>query len=85
MEESQLRVAWSVPIEVGVGKGASMQRSTIGGGVFRPFALEYNPISYWGVLDVSSDFFFPILVDEDEGVVFGVSGIVLVPSFSGMH
>ena len=68
-----------------MGEGTSVQWSTIGRGVFRPFALEYNPISHWGVLDVSSDFLFPILVDEDEGVVFGVSGIVLVPSFSRMH
>ena len=48
-------------------------------------ALEYDPISYWGVLDESSDFFFPIFVDEDEGVVLGISGIVLMPSFSRMH
>ena len=53
--------------------------------MFRPLTLKYNPISHWGVLDVSGDFFFPILVDEDKGVVFGVSGIVLVPSFSRMH
>ena len=68
-----------------MGEGASVQWSAIGGGMFRSFALKYNPISYWGVLDVSRDFFFPILVDEDEGVVFGVSGIILVPSFSRMH
>ena len=53
--------------------------------MFRSFALEYNPISHWGVLDEASDFFFPIFIDEDEGVVFGVSSIVLVPSFSRMH
>ena len=53
--------------------------------MFCPFALEYNPISDWGVLDESSDFFFPILIDKDKRVVLGVSSIVLVPSFSGMH
>ena len=53
--------------------------------MFRSLALEYNPIAYWGVLDESSNLFFPVLVDEDKGVMFGVSGVVLVPSFSRMH
>ena len=53
--------------------------------MFRLLALEYNPIFYWGVLDELSDFLFSILVDEDKGVVFGVSSVVFVPSFSRMH
>ena len=48
-------------------------------------ALEYYPISYWGVLDEAGDLFFPIFVNEDKGVVLGVSGIVLMPSFSRVH
>ena len=53
--------------------------------MFCSLALEYNCISYWGVLDESSNFLFPVLVDKDKRVVFGISGIVLVPSFSRMH
>ena len=53
--------------------------------MLRPLALEYYPITYWGVLDEAGDFLFPIFVNEDKGVVFGVSGIVLVPSFSRVH
>ena len=53
--------------------------------MFRSFALEYDPISHWGVLDKTSDFFLPIFVDEDEQVVLGVSSIVLMPSFPRMH
>ena len=53
--------------------------------MFRSFALEYNPIAHWGVLDKSSDFLFPIFIDEDEGVVFGVSSIVLMPSFPRVY
>ena len=68
-----------------MGKGASVQWSTISRGVFRPLALEYDPVAYWGVLDESSDFLFPVLVDENEGVVFGVSGVVLVPSFPRVY
>ena len=66
-------------------EGSGMQRGTIGGGVFRSFALEYNPISHWGVLDESSNFFLSIFINEDEGVMFGVSSIVFVPSFPRMH
>ena len=85
VEEGQLCIAWSIPIEVGVGEGTSVQWGAIGGGMFRPLALKYDSISHWGIFDKSSDFLFPILVDEDEGVVFGISGVVLVPSFSRMH
>ena len=53
--------------------------------MFRSFTLEYNPISHWGVLDEASNFFFPVFIDEDEGVVLGVSSIVLVPSFPRVH
>ena len=53
--------------------------------MLRSFALEYDPISHWGVLDEASDLFFPVFIDEDEGVVLGVSSVVLVPSFSRMH
>ena len=53
--------------------------------MLRSFALEHNPISHWGVFDETSDFFFPIFIDEDEGVMLGVSSIVLIPSFPRMH
>ena len=85
VEEGQLRITRSVPIEIGMGERSGVQWGTISGGVFRSFALEYNPIAHWGVLDETSDFLFPILVDEDEGVVFGVSGIVLMPSFPRVY
>ena len=68
-----------------MGKRSSVQWGTISGGVFRSLTLEYNPIAHWGVLDESGNFLFPILIDKDEGVVFGVSGIVLVPSFSRVY
>ena len=53
--------------------------------MFRSFALEYNPISHWGVLDEAGDLLFPIFIDENEGVVLGISGVVFVPSFSRVH
>ena len=53
--------------------------------MLRSLALEYYPITYWGVLDEAGDLLFPILIDEDKGVVLGISGIVFVPSFSGVH
>ena len=53
--------------------------------MFRSFALEYNSISYWGVLDEASDFFFPVFIDEDKRVVPGVSSVVFVPSLSRVH
>ena len=45
-------------------EGSGVQRGAIGGGVFRSFALEYNPISHYE----SSNFFLSIFIDEDEGV-----------------
>ena len=53
--------------------------------MFRSFALEYNPIAHWGVLDETGDFLFPVLIDEDKGVVLGVSSVVFVPSFPRMY
>ena len=53
--------------------------------MLRPFALEYYPIAYWGVLDEVGNLLFPIFVNEDKGVVFGVSGVVLVPSFPRVY
>ena len=53
--------------------------------MLRSLALKYHPISYWGVLDESSDFFFPIFVNEDEWVVLGVSSVILMPSFPRMY
>ena len=53
--------------------------------MLRPLALEYYPIAYWGVLDEAGDLLFPIFVDEDKGVVLGISGVVLMPSFSRVH
>ena len=47
--------------------------------------LEYNSITHWSVLNEVGDFLLSVLIDEDEGVVFGVSGIVLVPPFSRVH
>ena len=66
-------------------EGSGVQGGTIDGSVFCSFALEHDSISYWGVFDEASDFFFPILIDEDKGVVSGISSIVLVPSFPRMH
>ena len=53
--------------------------------MLRSLALEYNPISYWGVLDESSNLLLSILIDEDKGVVFGIAGIIFVPSFPRVH
>ena len=53
--------------------------------MLRSFALEYYPISHWSVLDETSDFLVSVFVNEDEGVVFGISGVVLVPSFSRVY
>ena len=66
-------------------EGSSVQWGTIGGGMLRPLALKHYPITYWGVLDEAGDLLFPIFVNKDEGVVFGVSGIIFMPSFSGVH
>ena len=49
------------------------------------FALEYYPVAHWGVLDKAGDLFFSIFIDEDKGVMFGISGIVFIPSFSRVH
>ena len=49
------------------------------------FALKYYPIAYWGVLDEAGDLLLSIFIDEDKGVVFGVSGVVFVPSLSRVH
>ena len=48
-------------------------------------ALEYYPIAYWGVLDKAGDLLFPVLIDEDKGVVLGISGVIFVPSFPRVH
>ena len=53
--------------------------------MLRPLALEYYPITYWGVLDEVGDLLFPIFINEDEGVVLGISGIVLVLFFPRVH
>ena len=53
--------------------------------MLRLLALEYYPITYWGVLDEAGDLLFPILVNKDKGVVLGISGIVFVPSFPRVH
>ena len=53
--------------------------------MFCSFSLEHDPISYWKVLDESGNFLFSVLVNEDKGVMFGIFGIVLVPSFPRMH
>ena len=53
--------------------------------MFRLLALEYYPVTYWGILDEAGDLLFPILVNKDKGVVLEISGIVLVPSFPGVH
>ena len=68
-----------------MGEGSSVQWGTIGGGVLCPLALKYHPITYWGVLDEAGDLLFPIFVNEDKGVVFGVSGVIFIPSFPGVY
>ena len=68
-----------------MGEGSSMEGGAISGGVLRSLALEYYPIPYWGVLDEAGDLLLPILVDEDEGVMLGISGVIFMPSFSGVH
>ena len=66
-------------------EGSGVQGSAIGMSMFHTFSLKYYPVSYWEVPDKSSDFLLPILVDKDEGVVFGVLSVVLVPPFSRVH
>ena len=82
VEESQLCVARSVPIEIGMRERSGVQWGTVSGGVFRSFALEYNPIPHWGVLDEAGDFLFSVLIDEDKWVVFGVSSVTPQPGCS---
>ena len=62
-----------------------MQGSAIGEGMFCSLSLEHDPISYWSVLDKLSNFLLPVFIDEDEGVVFGISSIVFMPSFPRIY
>ena len=53
--------------------------------MLRPLALKYYPVTYWGILDEVGNFLFPVFVNEDKGVVLGISGVVFVPSFPRVH
>ena len=35
--------------------------------------------------DEFCDFFFPIFIDKDEGIVAGIMSVVFMPSFSRMN
>ena len=53
--------------------------------MLRPFTLEYHSITYGGVFDETGDLLFPIFVDEDKGVMLGISGVIFIPSFPRVH
>ena len=84
MEDPKVGVARGGAIEVRMRKGASMERGPIGRGELRPFPLQRDAIFSRMIPDEFRDLFFSIFIDEDEGVMARVVGIVLMPSFPRM-
>ena len=68
-------------IEIRVRKGASVEGGSISRGEFRAFSLQCNTISRGMIPDKFCDFLLSVFVDEDEGIVARVVGVVLMPSF----
>ena len=85
VENGKISVARGVPIEIGMREGVSMQGSAINGSILGASPLEHHSVSHGQVPDVPSNFFFPVLVDKDEGIVLGVARVILEPSFLRMN
>jgi hypothetical protein len=56
-----------------------VEGDSIKGGALGPLSLEMHVISYWGVPNVFCDFFLILLINKDEGVVFGVLPVIKHP------
>ena len=84
VEDDKVSVARGRTIEVCMGKGASVERGSISRGELGTFSLQCNTIPDRMVPDEFCDFFLSILIDENEGVMTRVVGIVLMPPFPRM-
>ena len=84
MKNAEISVARGGAIEICVRERTGMERGPISRGKLRSFPLQRNTIPNRMIPDEFRDFFFPIFIDKDKGVVTRVVSIVFMPSFPRM-
>ena len=84
VKNAEISVVRGGAIEVCMRERTSMERGPIDRGELRLFPLQCNTIPNRMIPDESCNFFFPIFIDKDKGIVAGITSIVFIPPFSRM-
>ena len=84
VENTEVSVARGGAIEVCMRERMGVKRGPIGRGELRLFPLQRNTIPNGMIPDEFCNFFFPIFIDKDKGVVTRVVSVVFMPSFPRM-